>query len=58
MWGTVLRSSPKTKRKRKNKIMTRAMLQIDNRKERSKLQINGIFDGKNKKIEQNQIPMI
>lgn len=43
-----MRNTPKTKRKRKNKITKRAMLQIENRKERSKIQINDIFDGKDK----------
>ena len=47
MWRTVLRNS-ESRGKGETEIIKRTMPQIDSRKERSKIQFNGIFNGRNK----------
>ena len=47
MWRTILRNS-ESRGKGKTKIIIGTMPQTDSRKERSKIQFNGIFKGRNK----------
>ena len=47
MWRTILRNS-ESRGKGKTKIIKGKMPQTDSRKERSKIQFNGIFNGRNK----------
>lgn len=47
MWRTVLRNS-ESRGKGKTEIIKRTIPQIDSRKKRSKIQFNGIVNGRNK----------